>query len=357
MNLYESPYEPELARTRASKEFSRVGFSLLALNLVLTVVAYAMKIALLIVYRGDTVALSAAWWWNWILSLVPLYAVATPVMLLILHTLPKAPHNETYVNNGEIREKSPFTVGKFFLLLVIGLGCMYIGSYIGQTLMSILSVIAGFDYENSLNSMVSESPMWMTFVGTVICAPLGEEFLFRKLIIDRTRRWGDLISILVSALTFALFHGNFFQFFYAFFIGAILAYIYTRTGKLRWCVAMHAAVNFFGSILMPWIASFIPTEILENTADTAITPDILMENVGGLLVSLAVSAFIYGLMIAAVVLVSVLARRAQLSRGAYKLTAPESLSAALLNPGMIAALAVMCLTLLGNLVLPLLAAG
>jgi membrane protease YdiL (CAAX protease family) len=288
---------------------------------------------------------------------VPLYAVATPVMLLILHGLPKAPHNETYSDHGEVKEKSPFTVGKFLLLLVIGMGCMYIGSYIGQTLMSILSVITGFDYENSLNSMVTESPVWMTFVATVICAPLGEEFLFRKLLIDRTRRWGDLISILVSAFTFALFHGNFFQFFYAFFIGAILAYIYTRTGKLRWCVAMHAIVNFFGSILMPWIASFIPTEIPENTEDTAAMLDYLQENALGLLVSLAVSALIYGLMIAAVVLLCIFFRRIQLSRGSYPLTVSESISAALLNPGMISALVVMGFSLLGNLVTPLLPTG
>ena len=363
MNLYESPYEPEPARTRASKEFSRVGFSLLTLNIVLLIVAYAMQFALIFAYEGNYDALVADWWWNWVLSLVPLYAVATPVMLLVLHGLPKAPHNDTYVKNGETLEKSPFTVGKFFLLLVIALGCMYIGSYIGQTVMAVLSMIANHDYESSLNSMVTESPVWMTFIGTVICAPIGEEFLFRKLLIDRTRRWGDLISILVSALTFALFHGNLFQFFYAFFIGAILAYIYTRTGKLRWCMAMHAAVNFFGSILIPWLTSFIPTELLEGTTSLENTTEIvgmldyLKENALGLFISLALTALVNALMVAAVVLIAVFARRVQLSRGAYRLNVSESLSAALLNPGMIASLAVMCLTILSNLITPLLTVG
>lgn len=357
MNLYQSPYEPELARTRAAKEFSRVGFSLLALNLVLLIASYVLSIAFLFVFNWDTEAIAAAWWVNWVLSLVPLYAVATPVMLLILYALPKAPHNETYVQNGETREKSPFTVGKFLLLLLIAMGLMYIGSFIGSTIMAILSQITGHDYQNDLASIVNESPVWMTFIGTVICAPIGEEFLFRKLLIDRTRRWGDLISILISALTFGLFHGNLFQFFYAFFIGAILAYIYTRTGKLRWCMAMHAAVNFLGSILIPWITSFIPTDIPENTEDTAAYLTYLQENALGMLVSLALTAFVYGLMIAAVVLVCVLYRRIQLSRGSHRFTPSEALSAALLNPGMISALAIMCLTLLGNLVTPLLTVG
>ncbi len=349
MNLYQSPYEPELARTRAAKEFSRVGFALLALNLALTAAAYAMYDAILSVYNGNTAAIEADWWWGWILSLVPLYAVAAPVMLLVLRGLPKAPHNETYSDHGEVKEKSPFTVSKFLLLLVIGMGCMYIGSFIGNTLMGILSVIIGEEYPNTLDSMVSQSPAWMTFIGTVICAPLGEEFLFRKLLIDRTRRWGDLISIAVSAFTFALFHGNLFQFFYAFFIGAILAYIYTRTGKLRWCVAMHAIVNFFGSIFLPWLVGLIPEETAGDLSPFAYTL--------GWLLGLAIDMLVFGLMIAAVVLVAVLFRRAQLSRGTHPLTVSDSISAAFLNPGMITALAIMGFTLLGNLITPLLPAG
>jgi len=349
MNLYQSPYEPELARARASREFSRVGFSLLALNLAVTAAANAMYMAILFVYNRNEAAVEADWWWGWILSLVPLYAVATPVMLLVLRGLPKAPHNEIYSNRGEPREKSSFTVGHFLILLVIALGCMYIGSFIGNTLMAILSVIIGKEYPNDLDSMVSQSPVWMTVIGTVICAPIGEEFLFRKLIIDRTRRWGDLISIVVSAFTFALFHGNLFQFFYAFFIGAILAYIYTRTGKLRWCVAMHAIVNFFGSVLVPWLFGLIPEEATGELES--------IEYALGWLISLATEILIYGLMIAAVVLIIVLFRRVQLSRGTHPLTAAESLSAAFLNPGMITALVIMGFTLLGNLVLPLLTAG
>lgn len=50
-----------------------------------------------------------------------------------------------------------------------------------------------------------------------------------------------------SALAFGLFHMNFYQFFYAFGVGLILAYVYLRTRSLRYPVLIHMIINFLGS--------------------------------------------------------------------------------------------------------------
>ena len=67
-----------------------------------------------------------------------------------------------------------------------------------------------------------------------------EEFIFRKMVIDRIWQYGEKIAVVTSALIFALFHINLFQFFYALGIGLIFAYVYLRTGKLRYTIIMHA---------------------------------------------------------------------------------------------------------------------
>ena len=53
----------------------------------------------------------------------------------------------------------------------------------------------------------------------------------------------------VSALLFALYHANLEQFFYAFLLGLLLAYVYYRTGLLRVSVALHMVLNFFGAVM------------------------------------------------------------------------------------------------------------
>ena len=45
---------------------------------------------------------------------------------------------------------------------------------------------------------------------------------------------------------FGLFHGNFGQFFYAFAVGSVFAYVALRTGGIRYTVVLHFLVNFFG---------------------------------------------------------------------------------------------------------------
>lgn len=324
--------EPALTR----RHFSRIGWGYVVLMLGLMAGAYAIQIPLLYVWPE----VLSAWWMAWVISLLPLYGVGLPLLWLVLRRVSKAPHNPLYTNSYAVtREKPSFTFGKWMVLLVIGLGCMYAGGLVGNIIMYILSAVMRYDYANGLNDIVSNSPVWMTFVATCICAPLGEEFLFRKLLIDRTRGYGDRTAILLSGLLFALFHGNLFQFFYAFLLGLILAYMYTRSGNLWWCVAMHAVVNLLGSIIIPGIASVLPADGVSFT------------NPWQILATLFLVAWQYGFIIMAIVLICVLWRRRILSQGSV---IPEKGAAAIfLNPGMIACLAVMILLTLVSLIPPL----
>ena len=89
----------------------------------------------------------------------------------------------------------------------------------------------------------------MIFLLTVVAAPIFEEILYRKLLIDRVAHYGDKVAVILSGVLFGLSHGNFYQFFYAFGLGVVFAYVYINTGKLRYTIIFHAIINFLGSIV------------------------------------------------------------------------------------------------------------
>ena len=324
---------PDPAHIR--RRFSRVGLSLTVLVAVMMAAAYVIMFAVVLVAPQ----LSEAWWMNWLLSLLPLYGAALPCAYLILRKVPVTPHNPTYVDSYHVtREKTKFGFGHWMILLVMGLGCMYLGNIVGTIIMNSLSEALDYDYANALNEVIESSPLWMIFIGTCICAPIGEELIFRKLLLDRTRGFGEMASIILSGLLFGLFHGNLFQFFYAFLLGMILAYIYLRSGDVRWCIAMHAVINFLGSIAMPRLAGLVPTDPEATLTLTQV------------MITLFLALWMYGLIITAAVLLCALWHRRKVSPGPAGWSVGRSLRTMLLNPGMIAAVVVMVLLLAANLI-------
>lgn len=333
---FESPLLPSPSADPAStrRVFSLIGLAYAVLTLGHQLTAFACQYLL----AWLAPAALSSWWLPWVLSIVPLYTVALGLAWLILKKVPVSPHNTDHALNATAAvDKPPFRFGHWVILLIIAFGCMTAGGLTGNIIMAILSSILDYDYANALSAIVDQSPVWMTFIATCICAPLGEELLFRKLLIDRTRRYGDLPSILLSGFLFGLFHGNLFQFFYAAMVGMVMAYIYTRTGKYWWCVAMHAAINFMGSIVNPALVSLLPEDLMS------------FENLLQPFVYLFILIWQYGMLIAGIVLFCILFSRRKLSRGPERLYRENATSLMLGNLGMIAAIAVMGLVMAINL--------
>ncbi len=325
-----------------SKAFARVGLALFLLLLVRLLAQNAIDLGLNAL--GYTF-ITEAWWYDYLLSFVPLYAFGLPAMFLVLRTLPKAPYCATYParqRDGRrvVTEKPRWGFGWFALLVVIALGYMNLGAQLGNNIMLTLSNLVGYDYSNALVSMTDTAPLWATFVFVVILAPIGEEFIFRKLLIDRLRRYGDTAAILLSAFFFALFHGNLYQIFYAFLLGLLLGYLYTRTGKIGWSIGLHAFVNFMGSIVPLTIQSLVDVtamqELLE-AGDIEALMESIMQNPLGYLALMLYSMLVSSMMIASVVLTIVLRRRVKLGQGEVALPRGERLGVAMGNAGMLLA--------------------
>lgn len=88
------------------------------------------------------------------------------------------------------------------------------------------------------------------FLMVTFIAPVVEELIFRKLMLDRIRNCGEKTAIVFSALCFGLFHGNLAQFLYAFSVGLFLGYVYCRTRKVHYTIVMHTLLNTISSTIM-----------------------------------------------------------------------------------------------------------
>ncbi len=333
-------YQPELLPqnaidpAEARRHFSKLGLAYLVMMTVTMGVAYGIQYVAVIFFP----ALYRAWWFSWAVSLLPLYGVGLPALLLCLRWVPKAPHNADFTARNETAEKPPFGIKQWLILLVIAFGCMTAGSIAGNVIMGILSLVMQYDYAFALNGMIANAPGWFTLICTCICAPFGEELIFRKLLIDRTRRYGDMTAILLSGLLFGLFHGNLFQFFYAALVGMVMAYIYTRSGKYLWCVAMHAAINLMASIVIPSLAQFLPADMMSFTSLTSLA------------IYLLIMLWQYGMFVAGITLFCVFFPRRKLSNGTVPLDGQSRTKLSITNPGMIACLAIMLLLTIVSLI-------
>lgn len=90
----------------------------------------------------------------------------------------------------------------------------------------------------------SDLGIWGGILRIVIIAPVVEELIFRGVIMAGfTRNYNAIFAIFFSALLFALFHLNPWQFPAAFALGLILGWIRIRTGSVLACITGHAIHN------------------------------------------------------------------------------------------------------------------
>jgi len=168
--------------------------------------------------------------------------------------------------------KKRLNVKKFFKYLCISITFMWIGNIIGVIITFLIGTLISSEIVNPINQLIQNSSIYVNILIISFLAPIFEEIFFRKLLIDRTIQYGAKISILLSALLFALFHGNLSQFFYAFLIGGLFAYIYIKTGRIIYTILLHMIINLSGSVV-----NVLFNQSLQNIQTGAlIIPDVII---------------------------------------------------------------------------------
>ena len=223
----------DLSAARA--DFSRIGLG----AFVILVVTYGIQFLLVLLLQLSSANLREDPVMILILSYVPMYCIAVPAGYFLMRRVPRSP-----LPQGELGR------GNFFRIIPICFFLMYGGNLLGSIVNSAISDSLGVPVSNPVEDLIAGSiPLPALFVLTVILAPIFEELIFRKLMIDRMNIYGQGTAIVTSALMFGLFHGNFSQFFYAAALGLVFGYVYTKTGRVRYSIGLHMVVNFWGGIV------------------------------------------------------------------------------------------------------------
>lgn len=76
-----------------------------------------------------------------------------------------------------------------------------------------------------------------------VIAPIVEELLFRGMIMQSLRKYGNGFAVVASALMFGLYHGNFVQMVFAFIAGLVMGLVVVRTGSLWTSILIHFINN------------------------------------------------------------------------------------------------------------------
>lgn len=322
-----------LTETDAKRYFSRFGWFAFAMLLLTTL--FQMIIDVIVYYCFP--AFYGHFLFAEILSFVPLYCLALPLAGLILRPLPTV-----------VPLKAKMGAGKWFCGLCICITLMLGGNYISQIILTFFQTLRGDIMENPVEQVVNSMPLWATFVFVVILAPILEELFFRGIVCKKLLAVGEGYAIVISAALFGLFHGNFFQLFYAFALGCFFAFIYVKTGKLINSILYHMAINFLGGFVAPLILRFID---LDGFLEGDINISQILENIIPLLGLLWYELLMYGMAIAGIVLI--IKNLRQFKPQAGLLPPPEKgrVSVVLLNVGVAAAITVFSLTLVSSLLM------
>lgn len=316
--------QPEAAQPSdsAARQFSACISGLMFCLVVFLASSYAIQISLqlglLLWARLFHLEFAAALRQHLLLfSSIPMYCIAFPLTLFLVRW--RFPEQRFLRSSADSRPAAVLHIGplRLFACFAAAYALMLLGNLIGNGLMQVLSN----ETPNVVEEAVTRSESWEILLFTVICAPFAEELLLRRVLVDRLREFGGGTAVFLSALTFGLMHGNFFQFFYAFFLGALFAYLYLRSGKLWITVLLHMLINFMGG--------YLPQRLL------AIEEPGLYQ-----LANVLLGAFILLLLVVGIVtLIRGLRRLSLAPRELLRPCSPRWLCAVFWNPGMIVFLA------------------
>lgn len=315
-------YTPEDVVKQGRKHFSSIGL----MYFLGTLVIYGFQLGAQLIIKRFWPDILNDPNFSLLCNMATMYLISMPLMMLMIRSVPAVKV-----------EKHPMSFGKLLIALIMCYSIMYCSNIIGTIITFIIGLVKGAPVNNVIQEVATSIHPLLSFFIMVICAPVMEELIFRKLLVDRAVRYGQGIAVVLSGLMFGLFHGNLSQFVYAFALGMFLAFLYVRTGKIQYTIVLHMAVNFVGGVIAPALLKLLDYDSL-NAAMASQDEQIIMQAMAdvfpGLLVFLLYLLLLFGVVIAGIVLLIVFRKKFKLAGGAV-LPKGKKFSTVILNVGMI----------------------
>ena len=221
------------------KVFAKIGLAILVCMIVVNVIQTIYYSAINVIRPS----LLEQPWVNYIAIAISFYFIGFPIFYVMVRKLP----------DGEKKESKSLSVGKMILLFFMSYAILYVVNFLTTILLMIIAAIKGSEIMNPIANVVGTSNWIWSLIFAGILSPIVEEMLFRGIMLNKIRMYGDKVAIITTAIMFGLFHANFSQFFYAVGLGVIFAYVTLKTGTIKYSIILHIVINIVGSVIMPSI--------------------------------------------------------------------------------------------------------
>ena len=151
------------------------------------------------------------------------------LLLLFVFWFPlfyKKHHNEVNENKSNL-----------FIIYLLLLGSSF--SLFYNSLLSIINQIY------SITDLFVMKTNWLLgLLGTVLCGPILEEYLFRGIVYERLKKQTTVKkAILFTGILFSFLHINLFQIIYAFFVNFLFIISYERFSTIKAPILVHISGN------------------------------------------------------------------------------------------------------------------
>ena len=113
-------------------------------------------------------------------TMLPMYLIGMPAMILLIRTVP-----------AQQPAQHKMSAGKWTLGVIMCYSVMYCSNLVGVFLTVLIGLLKGGAVENTLQEITDSVNPVIAAVFMVICAPLFEEYIFRKLLVDWAVRYGQ----------------------------------------------------------------------------------------------------------------------------------------------------------------------
>ena len=175
--------------------------------------------------------------------------ISYPVMFIppMLYASSQSRRNEAF-ENGYALDSSNFGQNRWWVMVVAVMFSTTSLAFICEPLMKVLPQTPEW-FEQIMNSILKNSPLWVTLISVSVFAPLFEEWLCRGIVLrGLLTKMNPAWAIVVSAAFFAVLHMNPWQALPAFILGVLFGYVYYKTGSLKLTMLMHFTNNTMSAI-------------------------------------------------------------------------------------------------------------
>lgn len=137
-----------------------------------------------------------------------------------------------------------FHVGNALIYIAVALFIQTFTGYLASGITDLLSGVGVTAYEPDLSPSQDIKTVLISFIYSVIVAPITEELLVRGFVMKNLCRVSQHFGIIASAFFFGVWHENIAQFILAFCAGCFFGYITVKHNSLIPSIIAHMAVNF-----------------------------------------------------------------------------------------------------------------